>query len=137
MRRLQTCFFLALALAALDAAPAAAGMPSVNLTDAASLRLQSISFFLVVFLVSAVAVRGIWNGFRTDTGNIVLVGEVNAGFRAWGDPLNVRDPRAGTGGGPHAYGTAGKRPPQFLMLDGSVRSFDPKELAELTGKPPE
>ncbi|QEG25465.1 hypothetical protein GobsT_01910 [Gemmata obscuriglobus] len=49
-----------------DAAPVAAGMPSVNLTDAASLRLQSISFFLALFLLSAVAVRGIWNGFRSD-----------------------------------------------------------------------
>ncbi|WP_157506827.1 DUF1559 domain-containing protein [Gemmata obscuriglobus] len=75
--------------------------------------------------------------FQKGSENTILAGEVNAGFRAWGDPLNVRDPRAGTGGGPHAYGTAGKRPPQFLMLDGSVRAFDPKELAEFTDRPPE
>ncbi|MDY3556486.1 DUF1559 domain-containing protein [Gemmata sp. JC717] len=75
--------------------------------------------------------------FQQGSENTILAGEVGAGFRAWGDPLNVRDPRAGTGGGPHAYGTAGKRPPQFLMLDGSVRAFDPKELAELADRPPE
>ncbi|MDY3556487.1 hypothetical protein R5W24_005653 [Gemmata sp. JC717] len=59
-------FLGGLVLVALDAAPAAAGMPSVSLTDAASLRLQSVSFFLALFLASAVAVRGIWNGFRSD-----------------------------------------------------------------------
>ncbi|QJW97112.1 hypothetical protein [Frigoriglobus tundricola] len=49
-----------------NTAPVRAGMPSVTLSDAASLRLQSISFFLVLFLISALAVRWIWNGFRTD-----------------------------------------------------------------------
>lgn len=49
-----------------NAAPVAAGMPSVTLTDAASMRIQSISFFLVVFLVSAFVVRWIWNAFTTD-----------------------------------------------------------------------
>jgi hypothetical protein len=49
-----------------NAAPAYAGMPSVTLTDAASLRLQSISFFLVLFLASALVIRWIWNALRTD-----------------------------------------------------------------------
>jgi len=49
-----------------DHAPAAAGMPSVTLTDAASMRLQAISFFLVVFLASALAVRWAWNALRGD-----------------------------------------------------------------------
>jgi hypothetical protein len=48
------------------AAPASAGMPSVTLTDAASLRLQSISFFLVVFLISALVIRWVWNSLTTD-----------------------------------------------------------------------
>lgn len=66
MNRAGSCLFGALGLIAVDAAPAAAGMPSVTLTDAASLRLQSISFFLIAFLVSALAVRAIWNAFRTE-----------------------------------------------------------------------
>ena len=59
---------LLLALGALvaNAAPAFAGMPAVTLTDAASMRLQSISFFLAVFLVSALVVRWIWNAFAAD-----------------------------------------------------------------------
>ncbi len=41
-------------------------MPSVTLTDAASMRLQSISFFLVVFLTSALVIRWVWNALATD-----------------------------------------------------------------------
>lgn len=59
-------FPLATALTLASAAPAFAGMPAVTLTDAASMRLQSISFFLVVFLVSALVVRWIWNVFAAD-----------------------------------------------------------------------
>lgn len=49
-----------------DPAQAVAGMPSLTLTDAASLRLQSISFFLSAFLVSSFLVRWIWNSLRSD-----------------------------------------------------------------------
>ncbi len=59
-------FLLAVGYVSGSAAPAAAGMPSVSLTDAASLRLQSISFFLFLFLGSALIVRWLWNSFRTD-----------------------------------------------------------------------
>ncbi|MFO0825885.1 MAG: DUF1559 domain-containing protein [Gemmataceae bacterium] len=62
--------------------------------------------------------------FPAGTSNTILAGEVSGNFRAWGDPLNVRDPRGF--GAPRA-----QRLPQFLMLDASVRSFDPKELEEL------
>lgn len=88
-----------------------------------------------VFVVMGNAKR--FDSFPQGIADTVLAGEVNAGFRAWGDPFNVRDPRAGAGGGAHAYGSAGNRPPQFVMLDGSVRTFDPQKLAELTGEPPE
>lgn len=59
---------LLLSLGALlgNAAPVRAGMPSVTLTDAASLRIQSISFFLIVFLLSALVIRWIWNALTTD-----------------------------------------------------------------------
>src|SRR5207245_2942369 len=49
-------------------AVAHAGMPSptVVLSDLARLRLQSISFFLAGFLVSALLIQLIWNHLRRD-----------------------------------------------------------------------
>ena len=68
--------------------------------------------------------------FPHGSSNTVLAGEVNTRVRAWGDPLNARDPRLPTNAHPDGFG-APNRPPQFLMLDGSVRTFDPKELADV------
>lgn len=56
----------ALAWIVAEPTAAAAGMPSISLTDAASLRLQSISFFLTAFLLSSLLVRWIWNSLRSD-----------------------------------------------------------------------
>ncbi len=49
-------------------AAARAGMPRVvlTITDAARPRLETISFFLVVFLVSAAAIMLLWNYLRKD-----------------------------------------------------------------------
>ena len=42
-----------------------AGMPMpFNLTDIARVRVEAISFFVVVLLVSAAAVKWLWNGLR-------------------------------------------------------------------------
>ncbi len=49
---------------------ALAGMPSVTLTDFARLRLDAISFFLMVFLLCAWGVKGLWNSFRTEFPNL-------------------------------------------------------------------
>lgn len=58
---------LLLAIAWLDAPGVArAGMPSVTLSDLARMRVQSISFFLLVFLLCAVVVRWAWNALRAD-----------------------------------------------------------------------
>jgi hypothetical protein len=43
-----------------------AGMPSIRLTDMARLRLESVSFFLVGFLVCSGLIQLIWNGLRKD-----------------------------------------------------------------------
>jgi prepilin-type N-terminal cleavage/methylation domain-containing protein len=75
--------------------------------------------------------------FPLGTSNTILAGEVSSGFRAWGDPLNARDPRVGSTGGARAFGGVNGRPAQFGMLDGSVRTFDAQELAELMSKTPE
>jgi hypothetical protein len=62
----RTSILVALALVAIvPAAPAWAGMPvPFTLRDMAQMRLQAISFFLVVLLVSAGLVQWIWNGIR-------------------------------------------------------------------------
>jgi len=42
-------------------------MPAgITLTEVARARLQTISFFLVVLLLTALAVKGIWNFLRRD-----------------------------------------------------------------------
>jgi hypothetical protein len=43
-----------------------AGMPSFRLTDMAEMRLQSISFFLVGFLLCAGLIQLLWNWLRKD-----------------------------------------------------------------------
>src|SRR6516225_7956341 len=43
-----------------------AGMPTIRLTDIASMRLQSISFFLVVFLLAAFLIKLLWNYLGKD-----------------------------------------------------------------------
>ncbi len=48
-------------LVLLAATPAWAGMPSFTLGDAAVLRLETISFFLLVLALCVVAVRLLWN----------------------------------------------------------------------------
>ena len=73
--------------------------------------------------------------FPAGTSQTILAGEVSANFRAWGDPLNARDPRLGGTGHPHGFGGPNGRPAQFVMLDGSVKTLDPKAIADLLNKP--
>ena len=47
-------------------AVAQAGMPTITLTDVARMRLQSISFFLAVFLVAAFLIKVLWNFLGKD-----------------------------------------------------------------------
>ncbi len=46
--------------------PAMAGMPQPALSHLARLRLQDISFFIVVILLCAAVVRMLWNGLSKD-----------------------------------------------------------------------
>ena len=52
--------------AALWAAEAQAGMPTPVLTDWAEIRFETISFFVVVILVSAAVIRWLWNSLAKD-----------------------------------------------------------------------
>jgi uncharacterized membrane protein len=48
-------------------------MPSIRLSELARLRLDAISFFLLLLLISALGVRWIWNSLRTDFPNLPLL----------------------------------------------------------------
>jgi hypothetical protein len=50
----------------LYASSASAGMPTLNLSDIARVRLEVMSFFLVALLLSAWGVKAIWNWLRKD-----------------------------------------------------------------------
>ena len=67
--------------------------------------------------------------------NTLLAGEVNAQFKAWGDPTNFRDPTRGINADPHGFGGPFQGGAQFLMVDGSVRfineNIDPAILKAL------
>ena len=53
--------------------PAFAGMPVLLLSDLARMRLQVISFFLLVLLLSAKVVQRIWNALRNDFPKLPLL----------------------------------------------------------------
>lgn len=53
--------------------PLLAGMPSFDLGDVAALRVQGISFFVVLLLASAFAIQRIWNGLRADFTSLPLL----------------------------------------------------------------
>lgn len=48
------------------AGAAVAGMPSLVLSDAASLRLSGISFFVALLLITALGFKYLWNYLRRD-----------------------------------------------------------------------
>jgi prepilin-type processing-associated H-X9-DG protein len=69
--------------------------------------------------------------------NTILVGEVNAGFKPWGHPINWRDPAAGLNGDANTFGGPAKNNgTTFLMADGSVRfignGVDPEVLRAMS-----
>jgi hypothetical protein len=70
--------------------------------------------------------------FTDGTANTLLVGEVNANFKPWGDPLNVRDPARGINRSPYGFGgPPSRRGALFAMADGSVRFFSERTSPEV------
>jgi len=54
--------------------------------------------------------------------NTILAGEVNRGFKPWGQPVNWRDPASGLNRGVMTFGgLPGSGGARFVMADGSVR----------------
>lgn len=66
--------------------PAWAGMPSFGLRDIVSARLDTISFFLVVLLVCAGIVQGLWNYLARDFHRMprMSYGKAVAAMTLWG-----------------------------------------------------
>ena len=62
--------FLALLLLIAQSRPAHAGMPTIDLTDVAKFRVDAISFFVLLGLLSALGVKLIWNSFQKDFPNL-------------------------------------------------------------------
>jgi hypothetical protein len=58
--------FAALTVLALLTPHAYAGMPSISFTDVARMRTETLSFFLLLFFVSAWVIQRLWNGLRRD-----------------------------------------------------------------------
>jgi prepilin-type processing-associated H-X9-DG protein len=72
---------------------------------------------------------------RDGKSQTILAGEVPAGFRPWGDPVNWRDPARGINRAPDGFGGPFKGGANFLFADGSVRflknSVAPKVIEAL------
>ena len=50
------------------------------------------------------------------TSNLIIAGEVASGFKAWGDPSNLRDPSDGLGNGSNQFGSVpGKKEGAMLL----------------------
>lgn len=64
-RRVGSSILAAMVILA-TAQSAVAGMPSVSFNDVASSRLQTISFFLLGFLLSSAVILVVWNRFAQD-----------------------------------------------------------------------
>jgi hypothetical protein len=73
-----------------------------------------------------------------DLSQTMMAGEVESGFKCWGDPSNLRDPGRPFDGSPEAFGSPSGGGAMVVMMDGSVKFIsdraDPKVLRALTGR---
>ena len=87
----------------------------------------------VLFPNSNIRIRDVLDG----TSYTLLAGEVGAGYKAWGDPTNVRDLAGGIRVGPDTFGRDyGEPGANMLFMDGSVQflsgDIDPDVLKALS-----
>jgi hypothetical protein len=72
-----------------------------------------------------------------NSSQLIAAGEVAEGFKAWGDPTNLRDPGLGVNKAPGGFGGPSGAGAYFLFMDGSVRylmeTTDVEILRRLSG----
>jgi hypothetical protein len=72
-----------------------------------------------------------------NSSQLIAAGEVAEGFKAWGDPTNLRDPGLGVNKVPGGFGGPSGAGAYFLFMDGSVRylkeTTDVEILRRLSG----
>jgi hypothetical protein len=66
MRSRFVCLQMAAGIVLFLPAAVQAGMPSVSISDWAALRIETLSFFLIMLLLSAAVVRWLWNILAVD-----------------------------------------------------------------------
>src|SRR5262249_51188758 len=55
------------------------------------------------------------------TSTTIIAGEVASDFKAWGDPMNWRDPQLGINRSPKGFGSVFPGGANFVFVDGSAR----------------
>src|SRR5205823_2762935 len=111
-------------------ATALAGMPSVSLGDAARLRVQTISFFLMALLLSAWLIKLLWHYLRKDFAFLprLTYGKPLGPVVLWG-LLFVGGRLADSAGTPLAYepGVYGSRR-LVLLTDGEIKGMEVEDI---------
>jgi hypothetical protein len=57
------------------------------------------------------------------TSDTILAGETVQNLRAWGSPLNARDPKLGINKSPYGFGSKHVKGMNFVLCDGAVKFF--------------
>ncbi|MDR0326674.1 MAG: DUF1559 domain-containing protein [Planctomycetaceae bacterium] len=81
----------------------------------------ALSFYAVNERLLPVGESVTFESITSGTSNTMLLGEVKGNVRAWGDPVNGRDPALGINQSPYGFGGYFKGGANIGLCDGSVR----------------